>query len=90
MRHEYRSTKVCLRHRHAILCHKQSCHILLFKLISVHFETNKILALISSVRRLFLSDGYYLAPLIIRDLPSNIHLTSLFVFVLTSIFVLMP
>lgn len=82
-RHECRSTKVCLHHRHAVPCHEQSCHILLLKLNSAHFETNKILAFIS-VRRLFLSEGYYLAPLIIRDLPSNIHLTSFFVFVLMS------
>lgn len=63
---------------------RQSCHISLLKLISAYFETNKILAFTSSVRRLFLSEGYYLAHLIIRDLPLNIHLTSLFVFVLMS------
>lgn len=89
-RHEYKSTKVCLHHRHAVLCHKQSCHILLLKLISAYFETNKILAFTSSVRRLFLSEGYYLAPLIIRDLPLNIHLTSLFVFFLMSTIFFMP
>lgn len=78
------STKVCLHHRHAVLCHKQSCHILLLKLIGTHFETNKFLAFISSVRRLFLSEGYNFAPLIIRELPSNIHPTNLLIFVLMS------
>lgn len=80
---EYRSTKICLHDRHAILCQEKSSHLFLVKLISACFETNEIFAFISSVRRQFLS-GYYLAPQIIRQLPSNIYPTSLFLFVLMS------
>lgn len=80
---EYRNTKICLHDRHAILCHEKSSHLFLVKLIRARFETNEILAFISSVRRQFLS-GYYLALWIIRHLPSNIYPSSLFLFVLMS------
>lgn len=75
--------KVCLYHRHAVLCLKQSHSVLLPNWLEL-IETRLWSSFLLLEDYFYQKVIYYGAPLIIRDLPSNTHLTSLFIFVLMS------